>query len=682
MEGKVQILQSLPLLAGMGEDSIRELAEVAEFVALKKNDVALCEGEQGDGLYVVVSGRLQAYTPVKGRGERVYVRYCSGDWFGEMPLLSGQTNWASVRALNDSVLLKIPRAAFAVMLGRDPRVALAFTQRMGERMTQLREEKSRAKESTIIALFSAVPGAGKTLLASNLVASLAWETGEPVILLDLSGRMGGRPLMQCRPSEISNGFASDGVMSHQSLGFDRLELKLTGDEKESHLIAPLLGELIKRYKYVLVDLPNQTSPSVFECMIQSDQIYVVAKNEDEHLAKTRLLLEDLRNHQQPVAPKARVILTAVGATCVPYVEQAQRRVGQEIGYLLRWIPKSEIIESIDGMPYVLRRPMEPYSRVVRRIAREMGNVMVGLVLSAGGARGLAHIGVIRVLEREGITIDVVAGSSMGALVAGAWATGKTADELEHIAMQVKGRRAFLKLLNPMFPGAGIIRGMGVYNFLGSIVDGLTFDDTMIPVKIVGSDLDAIEEVIFERGKLSDAIRASISIPGIFRPVVHQGRTVVDGGLANPIPVDVLLRAGVSKIIAVNTFPNAEMMKAYRRSLVKKRPKPEEANRAMHETGPLIDTPASIIKLYMHFLNAVQSRTAQEACAKADVVISPAVPDGFWYDFYRPERYIRCGEQAAEAVLPLLRELAGHRKGTPPVSLPPEVTGSHSRGASG
>jgi predicted membrane protein len=102
---------------------------------------------------------------------------------------------------------------------------------------------------------------------------------------------------------------------------------------------------------------------------------------------------------------------------VPYVEHAQHRVGQEIGYLLRWIPESEIIESVDGVPYVLRKPMEPYSVVVRRIAREMGNLLVGLVLGAGGARGLAHIGVIRVLEREGITVDVVAGSSMGALVA-------------------------------------------------------------------------------------------------------------------------------------------------------------------------------------------------------------------------------------------------------------------------
>ncbi|MCE0521768.1 MAG: patatin-like phospholipase family protein [Methylacidiphilales bacterium] len=661
MEAKRQILESVPLLATLGEEALCGLVDQAEFVTLKKDELAVREGEKGDGFYVVVSGRLQAYTQLDGRAERIYVRYGSGDWFGETPLLSGETHWASVRALNDSVLLKIPRAAFEAMLGRDPRMALGFTQRMGERMTQLREEKNRAKWSTIIALCSAVPGAGKTLLATNLVASLAWETGEPVLMLDFSGRQGGKPLVRCKPMVVLNGRELEEMVTHHPLGYDRLNLKLTGDEKEIHLIAPLFGDLIKRYKYVLVDLPNETCPSVLECMIQSDHIYVVAKNEEEHLAKTRVLLRDLKEHRHSVSPKARVILTAVGSTCVPYVEHAQHRVGQEIGYLLRWIPESEIIESVDGVPYVLRKPMEPYSRVVRRIAREMGNLLVGLVLGAGGARGLAHIGVIRVLEREGITVDVVAGSSMGALVAAAWASGRTADELEKIAMQVKGKRIFLKLLNPMFPGAGIVRGLSVYHFLDSILDGLTFEDTMIPVKIVACDLHTMEEVVFEQGKVIDAIRASISIPGIFRPMKYQGRTLIDGGLASPVPVDLMVRSGVSKIIAVNTFPNPEAMKQYRHAEEESRMDSSELREPMHETGTLIDTPTSLIKNYMRFLNATQARVAQDACSKVDVVISPTVPDGFWYDFYNPERYIRRGEQVAEAALPQLRELVGTRK---------------------
>jgi hypothetical protein len=159
---------------------------------------------------VVVSGRLQAYSQLDGRPERIYVRYCSGDWFGEMPLLSGETHWASVRALNDSVLLKIPRAAFETMLGTrspdGPRVHPTH----GRTHDPIAGGKKRAKWSTIIALCSAVPGAGKTLLATNLVASLAWETGEPVLMLDFSGRQGGKPLVRCKPVVVSNGAELEG----------------------------------------------------------------------------------------------------------------------------------------------------------------------------------------------------------------------------------------------------------------------------------------------------------------------------------------------------------------------------------------------------------------------------------------------------------------------------------------
>jgi len=87
----------------------------------------------------------------------------------------------------------------------------------------------------------------------------------------------------------------------------------------------------------------------------------------------------------------------------------------------------------------------------------------------------------------------------------------------------------------------------------------------------------------------------------------------------------------------------------------------EQREPMHETGRLIETPTSIIKVYMRFLNTMQARAAQDACTNADVVISPTVPDGFWYDFYNPERYIRRGEQVCEAALPQLRELAGTPK---------------------
>jgi predicted acylesterase/phospholipase RssA/CRP-like cAMP-binding protein len=657
MEDKLQVLGNVPLLAGLGEELMKSLAERAELVSVKKGDLVVRENDPGDALFAVVSGRLQAYTKLKSGRERVFATYCNGDCFGEMPLLSGETQWASVRALNDSVLLKIPREDFDAVVHRDPRVAVSFTRRMGHRIKELREEKHRAKWSTIISLYSATAGAGKTLLATNLVASLAHETGEPVLLLDFSGRQKGIPLRDCERFQTMTGATLEATVIRTPLGYDRLNFELLGDECESRLIAPLFGSLVRQYDYVLVDLPNEASAAVMQCLIQSDQIFLIAKQDDEHLYRTRLLLQELRSHPSSVAPKARILLTAVSDTQSPQVQEAERKLGQEVSYLLRWIPASDSVQAVDGEPYVLRKPMEPYSLVVRRVARELGNVLVGLALGTGAARGLAHIGVIRILEREGIAVDVVAGSSMGALVAGAWAVGKSADEMEKIALRIKSRRAFLKLLDPMFPGSGIIRGMRVQNFLHTIVNDLTFADTVIPLKIVAADLNTNEEVVFEEGKIIDAIRASISIPGVFRPISNNGHVLIDGGISNPVPVNVLTRAGVSKIIAVNTIPNSEEMKQrdrYRAELSKASRR--ERRGIMHETGPVVETPTSIVNIYMRCMHAMQSHMAEEACSNADVVIRPIVRDGVWFDFYHPERYIRAGEDAAEAALPKLKEL--------------------------
>ncbi len=148
MEDKLQVLESVPVLASLGEELMKGLAERAEFVAVKKGDLVVRENDPGDALYVVVSRRLQAYTRLKSGRDRVFATYCDGECFGEMPLLSGETHWANVRALNDSMLLKIPREDFDALVNRDPRVAVSFSQRMGHRIKELREEKHRAKWST------------------------------------------------------------------------------------------------------------------------------------------------------------------------------------------------------------------------------------------------------------------------------------------------------------------------------------------------------------------------------------------------------------------------------------------------------------------------------------------------------------------------------------------------------
>jgi len=182
---------------------------------------------------------------------------------------------------------------------------------------------------------------------------------------------------------------------------------------------------------------------------------------------------------------------------------------------------------------------------------------VGLALGSGGWRGLAHLGVIKVLEEEGITIDYVAGSSAGALVGGAYCALADAGKLEEIMGGLSYRDLVKALADPYSP-TGILRGEKVTRFLRGHLGERRIEELKIPFRAVTTDLRTGEEVILKEGDLNKAIRASMSVPLLFEPVQHEGRYLVDGATVMPVPVKVVREMGAEMVIAVNlyghTFP--------------------------------------------------------------------------------------------------------------------------------
>ena len=159
---------------------------------------------------------------------------------------------------------------------------------------------------------------------------------------------------------------------------------------------------------------------------------------------------------------------------------------------------------------------------------------VGLALGSGSARGLAHIGVLKALEKAGIQVDLIAGTSIGALIGGAYATGMTPGEMERIALEVDVRR-LVSLVDIAKPTTALVNGRHVERFIREVVDDKTFEDTDIPFTCVAVDVAARELVLMSQGDLGTAIRASISTPVIFAPVEREGRWLVDGGVLNSVP---------------------------------------------------------------------------------------------------------------------------------------------------
>jgi predicted acylesterase/phospholipase RssA len=182
--------------------------------------------------------------------------------------------------------------------------------------------------------------------------------------------------------------------------------------------------------------------------------------------------------------------------------------------------------------------------------------MLGLVLGGGAAKGYAHIGVLKVLEEENITPDIIVGASMGALVGGLYAAGYTGDELVRLAsaINIKKKRWLFPL---RFSKKGFIAGKRIMQYLTQYIGDKKIEDLRVKYATVATDIEHGKEIIISRGSLLNAIRAAISIPVVFIPHYYAGHLLIDGGFVNPVPVDIAFRLGAKKIIAVNVLRKIE-----------------------------------------------------------------------------------------------------------------------------
>ena len=287
----------------------------------------------------------------------------------------------------------------------------------------------------------------------------------------------------------------------------------------------------------------------------------------------------------------------------------------------------------------------------------MSRPKVGLALGSGAARGLAHIGVLEVLEQEGIPIDLIAGTSSGAVVGGVYARTKNAKLLRPLAIAFGKRRMryftdfsiphanavrpvakALRLHKTKYladltePWTGLIRGIRVEQELQSLIGRNTeFKDLLLPLSCVAVDIDKGEEVVIRSGKVWEAARASSSIPVIFIPKEWRGRNLVDGMLLNPVPTQTARDMGADFVISVNVLPH----------------KPESVNR---ET--------SILSIMLKSFYLLDSKLIESSMRAADIVIEPDVINISFTAFHRAEECIEAGADATRRVIPEIKKKLG------------------------
>lgn len=269
----------------------------------------------------------------------------------------------------------------------------------------------------------------------------------------------------------------------------------------------------------------------------------------------------------------------------------------------------------------------------------------GLALGSGAARGLAHIGVLKALRDASTPVDMVAGTSIGAMVGACFAKEGEITAVEELALNT-GWRELARLLDPRLGSLrkGLIHGRRIQELLYSVIGDVEFKDLKIPFAAVATDLNTGREVVIRKGSVVEAVRASISMPGIFVPVTLEDRCLVDGGLTNPVPADILHDMGAGLIVAVNVLVE-----------------PQESKHAasLSKEGGVAGLPnifnALIQSIYIMEYEITKARTL-----KADVVITPDVSHIGAFEFHRGEEAILAGYEAARKALPKLHRLVGRR----------------------
>jgi len=258
---------------------------------------------------------------------------------------------------------------------------------------------------------------------------------------------------------------------------------------------------------------------------------------------------------------------------------------------------------------------------------------VGVALSGGGWRGLAHVGVLKVLEKNNIPIDFIAGVSIGSVVGGFYAYTKNIEKVEEIALSNNWRHTLSLFFDPSL-SQGLINGRKIKIFIENIIGKIHFKDLKIPFSVVTTDIKTGKAVIMDKGEVATAIRASSSIPLIFKPVKLGNSLLVDGGLSIPVPAGVVRGMGADIVIAVNL--DADYFSDTK-----------DSNFGFYKIAN------NSIKLLRYNLSSSNIRDA-------DIIINPKVGNVGWNKFIDSKSVILAGEEAMQLSILQLKELIKHK----------------------
>jgi len=673
------LIREIPLFSQLSPRESAVIRQRAEIVEYKKGQIIYTEGSPPSAFYCIISGRVFIYTQGEGGFRRLLEYLHRGKYFGIISLLTDEPHSVTAEAMNDCTLLVIRKKDFNFVLSSIPSLAIDLSRTLSRRLKRKDIHQKIIFESTVVSVFSSYSQAGKTLYALNLALSLFRETRKSVIILDILPREKTHTLpakLMLPPPQVfdlslpKGQLPLAGYINKSKFGVELACFYYCQDDSSClRRLLDILSALVNDYHYIILDLPSAMDRPIINMLNQSDFIHILTSPEQEDLKKTRRLIEDLKSEFNFDPVKIKTIINEYKFSGVSHPEQLNI-LGQEIFATLPKIGGGSIDGStsftIDPEPVerverlVIEDPESEYAKAVRRIAREVGDSLVGLVLGIGVAYGFCHIGILKVIEEEGIPIDMIVGSSMGALIASLWATGKSSSEILQITREFREPKHIWGLVDFTFPRFGFIKGDKLYRFLKRHFQDKTFYDVKLPLKIIASDVRRKEPRILDKGLLAEAIMASCSMPGVFAPFKFKDDVLFDGGVTYPLPTEALLKTGVKKIIAVNVTPSREdILRQFAKLKTEVAEVPPAGVKARwFNLGARLKNifKANIIDIIFSSVEVLQSEVARREGELADIVLHPDTQGLFWLELHKAEEFARRGEEEARKNLDKIWQL--------------------------
>ncbi|MFI5363149.1 MAG: patatin-like phospholipase family protein [Elusimicrobiota bacterium] len=654
-------LKRIPLFAGLSPEDLGKIAARLQPLSLPKGATLFREGDEPDAMYLIVSGqarRLRTRDGVEG----VVAFLSRGEVAGETGILTGIPRTSTVKLDATSEILKLPRKDFEEILREQPTILLHLSRTLAQRLIAQTAGPARVgSDAHLIVLDPALAPGDRALLAWTLGAELAGQTRKRVLVVDLSpepgavARAGGlAPAVvgedELRAVNLRDPAAIAGLAQEHPDGLDILSVSpaALGGRLFSSLYL-FLNAVRGGHDFALVVLSGVERGDVERAALsEADRVLMAGCD------GLRPQFRQMESELPRLAPESSRLLRLWLGELEP--EDAPLLIGSD----RTMIPWSDAVSDAFARPVSADEALSasPKTRpTIARLARRLGGVRVGLALGTGAALGHATIGVLKVFKREGIPVDVIAGTSMGSLIAGCYAAGYEPEEIEEMAVRIDKAWVYENLFWDLtVMRSGLFQGETLLRFIRTYLGSREFSDLDIPFACVAADIETGEEVVLKSGRVAEAIRASCGLPLIFVPIHLNGRYLVDGGLVNPVPTRVLADLGADILIAVNlTMPAGD--------------RPHDSS----PKKPLLERPVSlatirdvatpqllknphIIDVFFNMIYTMEYEVAQSRMEMAHVALHPDLKGFSWTELHRAREIIRAGERAAEEALPRIKAL--------------------------